>query len=128
MKKIVEKFRLNTIVKLIICIVTISFCIGCNKLDEGIVIEKWYEPTQTNLMMMPITISNGKTFTTTYMPYYVTDSEDWCVKIKGKYNGKERIETVYLTKIMYDGLQVGDYLKLGDGCNTEDTNNSKRKQ
>ena len=29
MKKIVEKFRLNTLVKLIICIVAISFCFSC---------------------------------------------------------------------------------------------------
>jgi hypothetical protein len=30
MKKVLEKFRLNTIVKLIICIVTISACVSCH--------------------------------------------------------------------------------------------------
>lgn len=128
MKNIINKFSFKNSVKLIIGLVVISYCIGCNKLKEGSVIEKWYEATETNLIMMPHYMQVGKVRTMYMVPYYVTDNEDFVIKLKGKHNGKDRIETVYLTQAQYDCLQIGDYLRIGDDCSFDDTNNSKRRK
>lgn len=69
------------------CLLAILCCVlcltSCNRLEEGYVVEKWYEPTDTYVAFMPLVISNGNTTTTIIMPYIITDYEDWCVKIKG---------------------------------------------
>lgn len=114
------------------CVLVMLCCIlcltSCNKLKEGYVVEKWYEPTRTYVTLMPLVISNGKSTTTIMMPYVITDYEDWCIKIKGKYKDEERIETIYISQQQYDCMSIGDYLKLTDDCSKSDDNNHKVQQ
>ena len=114
------------------CLLAILCCVlclsSCNKLEEGDVVEKWYEPTRTYVALMPLIISNGKTTTTIMIPYVITDYEDWCVKIKGKYKEEERIETIYVSRKQYERLSIGSHLKLTDDCSMSDDNNHKVRQ
>lgn len=99
---------------------------GCkNKLKEGDVVEKWYEPESSYMMMIPITISDGKNTTTIYQSYWIDDKEDWCVKIKGIYKGEEKTEKVYVSKQQYECLQNGSHLVIGRDCSLSDDNNNK---
>lgn len=70
-------------------------------------------------------ISNGKTTTTMMIPYVITDYEDWCVKIKGKYKDEERIEIIYVSQKQYERLSIGSHLKLNDDCSLSDDNNTR---
>jgi len=98
------------------------FCFtSCNKLKEGIIIEKWYEPTRKYVSVMPI--STGKTII--MIPYIITDYEDWCIKIKGKYKNEERIETIYVSQKLYENLKIGSNLKLNNDYYMLDNNNSE---
>jgi hypothetical protein len=113
----------------IFAVMFFALCLSsCNKLEEGDVIEKWYEPTRTYATVMPILISNGKTTSTIMVPHMVTDYEDWVIKIRGKYNGEDRIETIYVGQKQYECLSVGSHLKLSEDCSTHDDNNQKVRQ
>lgn len=99
---------------------------GCkNKLKEGDVVEKWYEPKSEYMMMLPITISDGKNTITIYQYYWIEDNEDWVVKIKGTYKGKERTEMVYVSPQNYECLNVGSHIVIGKDCSLSDDNNNK---
>lgn len=115
-----------------VCLLAILCCVlcltSCNKLEEGDVVEKWYEPTHTYVTLMPMEIPNGKTTTTIMIPYMITDYEDWCIKIKGKYKGKKRIETIYVSQKQYECLSIGSHFKLTDDCSMSDDNNHKVRQ
>lgn len=101
---------------------------GCSNLKEGNVVGKWYEPESHYMVVLPITIPSGKSVTVIMVPYYMTDNEDWCVKIMGKIGMEQVEETVYVTKEQYECLSVGSHLKLGEDCSLSDDNNVKIKQ
>ena len=85
--------------KIILLILIVIANLSCsNKLKEGKVVEMWYEPETTDVVYMTNYISNGNSYTVVMTPYFVTDSEDWCIKIKGKHEGEEITETFYVTK------------------------------
>lgn len=109
---------------LMVIFIAIAF-ISCNKLKEGEVIEKWYEPERTYVSLMPMYIGNGKTFTVIFIPYIITDNEDYVIKIKGKYKGKDRVETVYVNPKEYECLRTGDHFTIGKDCSLTDDNNTK---
>jgi len=113
--------------KIMLLIVSLVLFIGCNKLTEGYVIEKHYEPTTTSIMLLPMTISTGKTTTTVMIPHTIVDYEDYCVTIKGWHKDEERIETIYVTKSQYECLSMGDKLKVTEDCSYTDGNNEKHK-
>ena len=124
----IKKLQFSTsayLLAILCCVLCLS---SCNKLEEGDVVEKWYEPTHTYVALMPLIISNGKTTTTMMIPYVITDYEDWCVKIKGKYKEEERIETIYVSRKQYECLSIGSHLKLTDDCSMSDDNNHKVRQ
>ena len=121
MKKI-KVFQLGIAAILLLCAVLF----GCkNKLKEGYVVDKWYEPESSYMIMIPITISDGKNRTTVYQYYWIEDNEDWGVKIKGIYKGDEKTERVYVSKQQYECLQTGSHLVIGKDCSFSDDNNNK---
>lgn len=112
---------MKNIIFLFICLILIS----CNKLEEGTIIEKKYEPARTYVMLMPMIIFTGKSTTTIMIPYVIYDNEDFIIKVKGYDNeGKYREENFYISKIEYDKLNVGQYICVKGKC-TEDNNNKK---
>ena len=110
-----------------VLLAVVFLCGGCNKLKEGYVISKHYEPTTSYMMLMPMYISDGKSTTLIMIPYWITDYEDWVVTIEGKYNGEVRTEDVYVSQKQYECLQKGSHFKLGDDCSTTDDNNTKER-
>jgi hypothetical protein len=124
----ITKFQFSTSACLLAILCCVLCLTSCNKLEEGDVVEKWYEPTNTYVALMPLVISNGKTTTTMMIPYVITDYEDWCVKIKGKYKDEERIETIYVSQKQYECLSIGSHLKFTDDCSMSDENNHKVRQ
>ena len=121
----------NLKTKLSYALYTVLACvllISCNHLEEGIVVGRHYEPTEQNMVIMPLIMSNGKTTTTMMIPYFVTDYEDYVLHIKGVYKGEEVIEQVYVTKDCYERLQNGGTWYKDDSCSFSDDNNTKERR
>lgn len=121
----------NLSTKLSYALYTLLGCvilIGCNHLEEGTVVNKHYEPTEQNLVIMPLIMSNGKTTTTMMIPYFVTDNEDYVLHIKGIYKGEEVIEQVYTSKECYEQMQNGDKWTKTQYCSFSDNNNQKERR
>lgn len=111
--------------KLIYFLMFLHFSSCSNKLSEGDIIEKKYEPTRTYVSFIPLVTSYGKNIHTTMIPYVVTDYEDYILVIKGKYEGKETIENIYINKEQYECLSVGEHFNITQDCSKSDDNNLK---
>ena len=73
-------------------VIFLMFLVGCSSVKEGEVIQKRHEPSRTWVSVTPIVKSNGKTTTTTMIPYVYYDSEDYVITIEGL-NKKGELET-----------------------------------
>lgn len=120
----VAVWKLKSFKKVAVVLCMFFTLAACNKLDKGTVTQKWYEPETIYVQYMYI--YNGKDMI--MIPYIVVDAEDYCVKIKGTYKGKERSETVYVPATTYDCLNIGSTLVVGKDCSFSDNNNTKEKQ
>jgi hypothetical protein len=102
---------------------------GTPKLDEGRVVGMRYEPANTQVMMMPVVISNGRTTTTMIVPYYIYDDEDWVLTVTGTLeNGKQRTEDWYISRSAYESLEIGDEVCTTDcGASRNDPHRKERK-
>ncbi len=84
---------------------------GCgNKLREGEVCGKEFREAYTTTRLMPLTISNGKTTTTTLIPYIVRYPDRWSVTIKA-YNEDNReweTATYWVAKEVFDAVNIGE--------------------
>ncbi len=112
---------------IILYVVALLFC-GCNKLKEGKVLSKHYEPETQYMMLMPVCVSTGKSMITVMIPYWITDNEDWVVEIEGVHDGERVVESVYVSQKQYWCLREGSHLTLGDDCSEEDENNTKEER
>lgn len=121
----------NLKTKLSYAIYTVLACVllaSCNHLEEGEVIGRHYEPTTQNMMILPMTISTGKTVSVIMIPYFVTDYEDYVLHIKGIHKGEEVTEEVYVTKECYNRLQNGGTWHKDNDCSFSDDNNTKERR
>jgi hypothetical protein len=122
----IAKIQFSMLMCLFIIILFSVLCLpSCNKLKEGDVVAKWYEPKTTRISLMPMITSSGSTI---MIPYLMTDNEDYVVKIKAIYKDEERIETIYVSQKQYECLSVGSHFKLTEDCSTSDDNNQKERQ
>jgi len=116
---------MKRIITILICSILIS---SCNHLDKGEVIGRHYEPTNQQLIVMPLTISTGKSMTVMMIPYFVTDYEDYVLHIKGTHDGEEVVEEVYVTRSCYNSLKDGSIWYKDDNCSFSDDNNTKERR
>ena len=94
----------------------------------GNVVEKWHEPESHYMMLMPMTISTGKSTTTMIIPYYIHDNEDWCIKVTGiGVKGDTITRTYYVDEMAFDTLSVGEFICVDGACD-DDENNTKVRQ
>lgn len=70
---------------------------GCHRLEEGLVIEKEYQPTRTYTIMQPMRI--GKV--TMLVPHRVTDYEDWVLTVEGAYGAEIIHEHIYVSNACF---------------------------
>lgn len=114
--------------KILLLLVSIVMFSSCDKLTEGTVINKWYEPSSVSVVMMPVTTMCGKVPVTTMIPYTIYDSEDWCMKVEGENQDGEIIQkTFYITEQQYNDIKVGQFVNVENGCD-EDQNNKKERR
>jgi hypothetical protein len=111
---------------IVICILGLSYC--SDSIKEGEITKKWYEPESTIMMLMPITISNGKSFSTMMVPMWIHDDEDFVIQITAYNEKKEKFQTktLYLTEELYNSIFVGDYFVQCVGCDDNDPDIKKR--
>ena len=100
---------MKRVVSLLLCFYLLFSLCGCSKaITEGEVCEKRYEKAHTTVMMLPLAISNGKTTTTMVMPYLVSYPERYVVFIKAYQNDEWKTEDFYVSKEVYDTINIGD--------------------
>ena len=90
------------------------FCSCGNKITEGEVHEKEYREEFTTIMSFPLVISNGKTTTTTIIPYVVHYPERYVIHIKAFQDGEWVTEDFYVSKDVYDTINVGDMFEYDE--------------
>lgn len=85
---------------------------GCGqKITEGEIYKKEYQPEEMITIITPMVHTNGKTSYTTYIPIVSYYPERWCVWIKAiKKNSDGKYETAkyYTTKEVYESCDIGD--------------------
>lgn len=102
--------------------------LGMPKLDHGVVVAKRYEPASNTMMLLPISVSNGRTTSVIMVPYNIYDDEDWVITVTGTLdNGKTRTEDWYLCQSDYNKIQEGDSVDRREcGAVTEDPHTKER--
>ena len=88
------------------------FLTGCNKkITEGEIYEKEFLPEETQVVILPMVHTDGKTSYTTYIPmtYYYPDR--WRISIKSiekNEDGDYDTADYYTTEEVYNDCNVGD--------------------
>ena len=108
--------EVKKIILLALCLIMLlSLCSCSNKIIEGEVYEKEYREKITTIMSLPLVISNGKTTTTTIIPYVVHYPERYVIHIKAFQDGEWVTEDFYVSKDVYDTINVGDMFVFDEG-------------
>lgn len=93
---------------LVSVVLLVSLC-GCSSvITEGEIYKKEYREEHTTIMVMPLVISNGKTTTTSMIPYVVYYPDRYVVFIKAYQDEEWKTEDFYVSKEVYDTVKVGD--------------------
>lgn len=104
-----RKTKSKKIICCIVCLVLAISFFGCAKtITEGEVYEKEYKEEHTSVMMLPLVISNGKTTTTTMIPYVVYYPDRYVIRIKAYCEDRWETEDFYVSKSVYDEINIGD--------------------
>ena len=100
----------KTLVLVLTLVMYLGLLTGCgHKLTEGEVYEKEFKEARTQVMMIPIVISNGKSSTTRLIPYMYHYPDRWIVRIRDPNgDGTYVTDEYYTTKEVYDSLDIGD--------------------
>lgn len=100
---------MKKIICALICILLVVSLCGCsNEITEGEVYKKEYREEYTTVMMLPLCISNGKTITTTIIPYVVHYPDRYVIFIKAYQDEEWKTEDFYVSKEVYDSINIGD--------------------
>lgn len=89
---------------------------GCTqKISRGEVIEKEFVPAHTSMMIIPVVRTNGKTTSTTMIPYVYYYADRYTIKIAGYDKDGEHCSAAYrVTKEVFDAVELGaefEYVK-----------------
>jgi hypothetical protein len=86
-----------------------SIC-GCgHKLTEGEVYDKEFKEARTQVMVVPIVHSNGKSTYITTIPYVYYYPDRWIIRIREPNgDGTYVTDEYYTTKEVYDSVNIGD--------------------
>ena len=83
---------------------------GCaGPITDGEVVKKEFDPAHTVVRMIPVVRSNGKTTSTTIIPYFYHYPDRWYIKIQqyDAKNGKMRTATYRVIEDVYNSVCVG---------------------
>lgn len=100
---------MKKIVAVLVCFCCLFFLCGCsNAITEGEVCEKEYREAHTQVMILPLIISNGKTISTIMVPYFVHYPDRYVIFIKAYQDEEWKTEDFYVSKEVYDSTNIGD--------------------
>ena len=116
---------------LLVVIISICMLTGCSdKLTEGEVIEKDFTEAHTQVMIIPIVHSNGKTSWTQMIPYIYYYPDTWKITIQ-KWNeeDKEMLQATWrVTKDVYDVVNIGDEFVYDEDMQPEEPEYTRERQ
>lgn len=104
-------------------ILVFGLLVSCSKLiNEGDIYEKEFKPEYTTVSVLPMTISNGKTVTTIMVPYTIHYPDRWVIYIKAYEEEKQEwlTEDFYVSKEVYDSVNIGDRFVFDESMGTRD--------
>ena len=93
----------------------VLFLSACSpKITSGEVYDKEYREAFTTVSFYPLIISNGKTTTTTMVPYTVYYPERWVIFIKSFEDGEWITEDFYVSEAVYNSINIGDMFEYDE--------------
>lgn len=108
---------MKKIVSLLVILITVLIVLcGCgNKLTSGEVYNKEFKKSHKEVRMIPITGYTGKTTSVTMIPYLYTYPDRYIVYIKKFINNKWETNYYYVSKDVYNNINIGDEFEYVKG-------------
>lgn len=103
---------------------------GCGaEITEGEVIQKEFTPAYTQLLMVPVVRSDGKTTHTAMLPYVYFYSDKWTITIRAySEDGEEIRETFRVSEQVYDETELGSEFIYTDDMEPDEPEYTREKE
>lgn len=114
------KHKLAFLAFVSVILITLTGCM--EQIKEGTVYKREFVAEHTEMIMIPIVHSTGKTCYTTFVPVIRIYPDEYIVSIK-KYNTDSKewdTADYYVSKSVYGKVKVGDYYVFNDKDGTSD--------
>lgn len=96
--------------KVFVLVIAIAILLSAcsRKITQGEVIDKSYTPAHSEIMLIPVVTTNGKTTTTRVIPYMYFYNDRWDITIRGRSKeGEVETATYRVTRDVYDAVEIG---------------------
>lgn len=94
---------------------------GCSQeISDGEVYDKEFKEAHTEVRIIPITMYNGKTTTTTIIPYTYYYPDRYIIYIKKFEDNEWKTADYYVTKEIYETINIGDQFEYVEGRDLAD--------
>lgn len=119
---------------LIIILLLMVICLllsGCEKIREGEIYKKEFLKENTQVSMIPIIHSNGKTSYTTFIPVTHHYPDRWKIYIRSLNRDKQgnyKKAVYYTTKEVYNQCEIGNIFSYEEGRDSNEEPVDKQKQ
>lgn len=103
-----NKKRAVLIVLAVVLLLSLSAC--SSKITSGEVVKKSFTPAHSEVRMIPIVISNGKSVTTIIVPYLYHYSDCWKITIAAWDEKEKKMQTATyrVNEDVYESVKIGD--------------------
>ena len=86
----------------------------CPTITKGEVYDKEHRDAFVTVSVYPVVTYNGKTSTTTYVPYTIYYPERWVIFIKSFEDGEWITEDFYVSEAVYNSISIGDMFEYDE--------------
>ncbi len=108
--------KLRIIALMCIILLCALLLTGCSqKITDGEVYKKEFKEAHTEIRIMPIVTTNGKTTHTIMMPFTYSYPDRYIVYIKKFEDNEWKTANYYVTKEIYENIKIGDEFKYVEG-------------
>ena len=97
-------------VLVVLAVILLLGLFGCSgKITSGEVIEKNFTPAHSEVRIIPIVISNGKSVSTRIIPYVYRYSDRWEITIAAWDEEEKKMQTATyrVTEEVYEAVEIG---------------------
>lgn len=98
------------------------------RLTEGEVYDKSFTAAHSQTLMLPMVHSNGETTYTTMMPYIRNYPDTYSISIRDFQDEEWITETYYVSKEVYNDVEIGDIFKYEVGRDLEEAPYTQERQ